>query len=533
MSRSRLSAVLAGAVALGTLSLFPLAGTAAADPTFAPDATDVVGVGSDTTEFAMTNLADGTTVGGTAIPGYNAGRTGGRLVSWNATGTSPISLRSGTAPITRPNGSTAGKNLLYNPSNPDVNYARSSSSLSATEVGAGLFQVPFAVDGLKMAVRAAGSNAPASISPADVLAIYKGDKTTWNQVGGTSSNAIHPLIPQSGSGTRSFFLAQLKALNGGTDVTLAGSVTETQEHSDVDIKDNPDALAPFSTGRAGSTPTIALLGGQNVGGFEAKRALYNVVRQADLSASWFAPIFGSGGFICSNAAKPLVEAAGFGQLATAANGGVCGEPTQSATTNFTTNTFVPARATTTALTGSVSSQTVTLKATVSASGATPEGTVTFYEGSTAVGTTGLSGGVAIVTKSAVPAGSHTYKATYTPTNAAAFVASQSTPVTVTVAAPVTTTVKKVSKTTVTMPTKFSKSQRVKATIKVVRAGKPAVGKVRVTMGTKLLAKGKLYKGKLVVKLPRLAKGKHKLVFRYLGNATTYASKAVVKVRVTA
>ena len=531
MSRSRLSAVLAGAVALTALGLGPLAGSASADPTFTPDATDVVGVGSDTTEFALAFLADGTTVGGAPVAGYNAGRTSGRLVSWNATGTSPISLREGHAAVTRPNGSGAGKAELFGGGNDtDVNFARSSSSLSTTEVGASLWQVPFAVDGLKMAVRAAGSNAPAFISPADVLAIYKGDKTTWDQVGGSSGATIHPLIPQTGSGTRTFFLAQLQALNGGTAPTLGGGVHETQEHSDADIKDDADALAPFSTGRAATTPTIALLGGNNVGGFEATRALYNVVRQADLSASWFAPIFGPSGFICSNAAKPLVEAAGFGQLATAANGGVCGEATQSTTTNFATNTFAPARATTTSLTATASGQTVTLRATVAASGATPVGTVAFFEGATQVATTNLSGGVGLVAKTGVAAGSHSYKAVYTPSNTAAFTGSESAPAAVTVAALAT---KKASKTTVAMQTRFSHTVRAKATIKVVRAGHPATGQVRVRMGTKLLAKGKLVKGKLVVRLPHLKKGKHRLRFDYLGNHTTFASHSLVRVKVIA
>ena len=47
--------------------------------------------------------------------------------------------------------------------------------------------------------------------------IYKGDVTNWNQVGGTAG-VIKPLIPQAGSGTRSFFVAQLKAANGGVAV---------------------------------------------------------------------------------------------------------------------------------------------------------------------------------------------------------------------------------------------------------------------------------------------------------------------------
>lgn len=533
MSRRRISAVLAGAVALGTLSAVPFAGAASAEPTFVPQAADIVGVGSDTTQFAMNFLADGATVGGAAVAGYNAGRSSARLVSFDAAGTGltpTVVLKQGDAAITRPNGSGAGKALLFNPSNPSVNFARSSSSLSTAEIGGGLFQVPFAVDGLKLAVRAAGSNAPAKITPTDLVHIYDGSITNWSAIGGTAG-VIKPLIPQAGSGTRSFFLAQLQAANGGVAVVLGGDVVETQEHSDVDIKDDANALAPFSTGRAKTTPTVALLGGTAVGGFEAKRALYNVFRQADLGASWWAPVFGPSGFVCSTAARPLIENAGFDQLAAAAAGGACGEATQAATTNFTTNTAVAAQQTTTTLTTSASAQKVTLTAKVTAPAGTPVGSVKLLEGATQVGTANLSGGVAIVLLSGVAAGSHTYTASYAP-GSAGFLASQSAPSTVTVTVPAPVVVKKASKTTVTMPLRFAKTVRVKAKIKVTVGTVAARGKVAVLMGTKRLATGTLSHGKVTIKLPKLKKGKHKLVFRYLGNTTTKVSQAVKKVVVT-
>ena len=68
------------------------------------------------------------------------------------------------------------------------------------------------------------------------------------QLGG-AAGVIAPKIPQAGSGTRSFFTAQLKAANGGTAVTLAPSVVEVQEHDASPIQNDPNAVAPFSVGR--------------------------------------------------------------------------------------------------------------------------------------------------------------------------------------------------------------------------------------------------------------------------------------------
>jgi hypothetical protein len=525
MSRSRISAALAGAVALGTLAGVPFAGSAAADPTFTPDGTDIVGVGSDTTEFALGYLADGATVNSVDVPGYNAGRTSGRLVSYNATGTTPITLRStssGTVP--RPNGSGQGKAALFNPSNPDVNFARSSSTLSDAEKGAALYQVPFAVDGLKMAVSSSSTHAPGTLTPAQVVSIYDGTLTNWSQVGGTAGT-IKPLIPQTGSGTRSFFIAQLKAANNGVDVALAGSVTETQEHSDTDIKSNPDAIAPFSTGRAKTASTISLLSG-----FSAQRALYNVVRQPDLTQPWFASIFGENGFICSTAARPLIENAGFEQLGRAADGGVCGQPTQSTVSNFTTNNRV-IQGTATTITSSVSAQTVRLTANVrgTTNNAAGTGSVQFFEGASAVGgAQGLAGGTALLNVSAKP-GSHTYRAVYTP-DAPEFGASSSGNTTANVAAPAV--VKKASKTSLTMPSKFRRTVRPKAVVKVVTAGVAAKGYVTIKKGTRQIAKKALVSGKAAFTLPRFAKGRYKITATYLGNTTTLGSKVSKFVTVT-
>lgn len=332
MKRSKVSLLLTAALA-GLLAA-SVAGPAAADPT--PQPKDIVGVGSDTSQFAMNYLADGV-VSGAFTPGFNATAAGARLVSFDALvtdGPANIVLKAGTAAIVRPNGSGSGKALLYGAANnANVNFARSSSGPSAAENTAGLWHVPFAVDGLKL-VTATTSNAPVAITPAQMVDIYKGNITNWNQIGG-ASGVIVPYIPQAGSGTRSFFEGQLKAANGNVAVVLGASVQVSQEHDATAVAGDPNAVAPFSTGRFATATGIKLVNG--AGSFAAQRALYNVVRTADLTKSWFTGTFGSDGFICSGSGNGPIAAAGFTQLAGPLDGGVCGVPTQAATTNFTTN----------------------------------------------------------------------------------------------------------------------------------------------------------------------------------------------------
>ncbi len=416
MIRSRVSALAAGAALVaGTLAV--TTGTAQAaptefDPTFTPVAGDVVGTGSDTTQAALAYIAQA----------YNADKAAGsRLASFAAIGDpATITLREGTAAIARStvNGSGNGKKLLYGTTNnATADYARSSSSLNTAEVAAGLKQAAFAVDGIKMAVRKAGTNAPASLTAAQLVGIYKGEITNWSQIDATKSGVIKPLIPQSGSGTRTFFEDRLKASNGGNAVALGPAVAETQEHSDADLVNDPNAIAPFSTGRAKSTTTISLLEG-----VQFDRALYNVVRNEDLAnpakAAKLQAIFGETGFLCSVEGKAAIEKAGFLQLAPTSAEGECGKWTDAAVSNFKNADQVTAAFTTTTVkAAALGNRQVRLTATVKST-ASIQGTVDFLEGSTKVGTAFVAGGVATVTVGNVTPGAHSYTATFKPTNAA-------------------------------------------------------------------------------------------------------------------
>ena len=448
MIRQRISLAVAGAVVASTALTMGLATSASAtdsvyDPDFTPVAADLVGVGSDTIEIALDYLAKGH--GG--IDGFNAqsATTGFKVASYAASdgvnASSTISPRGNS--FTRPNGSGAGKNLLYIPAanpgvtrggNEDVDFARSSSTLSQPEVSAGLEQYPFAVDGLKLAVSGINTNAPASISPADMVKIFNCTYTTWGQIPGYSGPApsatIHPLVPQAGSGTLSFFVAQLQSANGGVAVPTTCDGT-TQEHSDVDIKDNPNAIAPFSTARAKSlTSTIKL-----VGGFKAHRAVYDVVRHADRAddaaghiGDKIDQVFGENGFLCSPAGKTLIEAAGFDQLATPADGGVCGVHTTDPVSTFVTTSQVDTDTSLVATPVNGNDHKVTLTASIDAT-SDPVGTVLFKDGATELGApVNVADAEAIKTLTGVSEGSHSYSAVFTPTDELSFTSSTSQPI---------------------------------------------------------------------------------------------------------
>jgi ABC-type phosphate transport system substrate-binding protein len=507
-ARSIVAGLATTAVAVSVTGIVAMT-PASADPAYGtPDANDIVGVGSDTTENSMDNLSNGATVDGVAVPGYNVGLSASdvRLASFDTVGSPTIVLRSGHTAITRPVGSGAGKALLYGGgNNPDVSFARSSSALNATEISAGLDAFPFALDTLGVAVSGSvASHAPAKLTGAQILDIYKGNTTNWDEITGGTTGTIKPYIPQAGSGTRSFFDAQLTALNGGTAIVYGGDVIDTMhENTDDVLKNDANAIAPFSLGKQQTLyPTTVVMEGLNNGngGWSAQRALYNVVRGADLANADVQAIFGEDGFICSTAARPLIEAAGFGQLATSAHGGVCGAATQAPTSNFTLNEQV---ATTTKLTGkSTKPKQATLTATVTGSSA-PSGTVDFYEGATL-----LQADVPMVSgqakyKASGAVGNHTYTAKYVPSDGSQFDPSE-----------VSKKVFLKAKSSIaeSFPAQVAKGDRAKGTVTVTLTGisDKATGTVKVKAGKKTLAKGKLAKGKVTLKLPALTKGTHHL-----------------------
>jgi ABC-type phosphate transport system substrate-binding protein len=319
-----------------------------------PATTDLVGVGSDTIQFAVGDLAKAynATAGsaGHKLASYGAGAVDPGTLYPVSTTASTIKLADGSTP-TRPNGSGAGLNALQSTTDlAGVAFARTSSGPEDTGSQTvnghtnGLVWYPFAVDTL-VAATAPGGNAPAALTGAQILSIYKGDVTNWSQLGG-KDGAIAALIPQASSGTGKFFISQLTKLNGGvalansgkgvgvdTDDKIPGTNKSVQEHDPTVLKNDPNAIVAFSAGRA------AFFGSSLVkveSGWKADRAVYSVLRSKDTSgkaqdnSAWFAAtplmdsIFGPTGYFCSPAARTVIEDAGFAQLKSGADGGECG-----------------------------------------------------------------------------------------------------------------------------------------------------------------------------------------------------------------
>lgn len=403
---SKRAGAIAGLVAAAATSL-ALATPASADTSARSG--DIVIVGSDTAQNAVNFLVD-TAPGVTG--GYNnlgnnhralaldaTGDANGRAVYDGTCGTPNAGtglgtfcdgttnltpnllpgsaiLRVGTKPVTRPNGSGAGAAALIADASGGTGYdglpagsiqmARMSrlpnsgeeSSCAPTSPCGGLHVYQIATDNLAIATRASafgGTDAPAGLTAAELVGIYQCTTTAWNQIPGNSAGStatIHPLIPQSGSGTRNFFLADLQAANGGTAITLGSCVRTVEEHDPTGIYADPspaDAIEPFSTGKiklinggyfsqgAGYHGSGSLANGAYTSGFlttlsgtapdggasyNSSRGMYIVIRNADLSSTtpfqsgstqnWAqALISTSTSYFARSAQAPEIQAAGF------------------------------------------------------------------------------------------------------------------------------------------------------------------------------------------------------------------------------
>lgn len=517
-ARKLLAGLATTAVTLSALALS--AGPASAvytqdpdDPGFTPIASDLIGVGSDTTMHAM-HLLGAAWNAETPAPSF-------RIASYSALGGGTLPLPGGE--VNRPNGSGSGKTVLYNPSNPDVDFARSSSANSPAETSAGLQMFPFALDTLRMAVsNNVTSHAPAALTKAQIVDIYKGNITNWSEVGGTPG-VIAPKTPQPGSGTRSFWDGQLKAMNGGVTVTYGASVVEVQEHDDATIKGDANAIAPFSEGRSALLgTTLRLLSADPTAGWKADRAVYNVVRGADLGRADIQAVFGPEGFVCSTEARPLIEEAGFKQFASEADGGVCGVATQEATSNFLLNERV---VTTTKLAvTSTSAGTAKLVATVTGS-TSPSGTVSFFQGETPVKeNVGLISGQATTTVTGLTPGAVSYRAVFNPTADSPFEGSEATGAGV---------VKTSSAISESFPAKVKAGKKATGAVTVALSGvsAKATGTVKVLAGAKTLASGKLSGGKVTLSLKKLKTGVNKLKVVWAGDSAAVGSQKAFTVKV--
>jgi len=218
----------------------------------APALKDATGVGSDTIQ----NLLDQFSAD------YNVGKalTVTHLYSWDATnpntgaiGDSIQVKGGGCSAIPRPDGSSAGITALTSSQVVSgtncISFARSSRARASTDPAfapGGIAFVDLAGDAVTWSAQAT-TNAPATLTTAQLTAIYNCTDTNWSQVGGKNA-PIHAFIPQSGSGTRSFFLGAIGIATPGSCVSDDNGQLEENEGVNPVLND-PDAIFPYSIGK--------------------------------------------------------------------------------------------------------------------------------------------------------------------------------------------------------------------------------------------------------------------------------------------
>src|SRR6202453_2546833 len=195
------SVAAAAALVAGTVTM---ASAATNDPPkgVTPAAYDIVGVGSNTTEYvadafsvAYNKTVKTHNVNNPYFYSYDALPEG-----VNVPGKYNIKPKAGCATIARPDGSGAGITALDSTqvikykggSYQCIDFARSSGGRKPTypaDKSGGIVFVAFAKDAITWAARSAakgGTNAPASLNTTQLKAIFTCKDTNWKQVGGKS-----------------------------------------------------------------------------------------------------------------------------------------------------------------------------------------------------------------------------------------------------------------------------------------------------------------------------------------------------------
>lgn len=238
--------------ALGAAVAVVLTGVVSA-PAFAdPVSNSYVAVGSDTLQDSMNALTNGTRLTGSFVRVLTPG--GVTVGNFDAFGSATIQTKPSGPTYVRPAGSGNGRNALiasikgltdpnakWNnvPIGGQIDIARSSSGPGTNANSAGkLLYVPYARDAVGYAYKG-GDASWANLTAAQLKQIYDG---TLTSVGGA---AIKPRLPQSGSGTRNFFLNAL-GYSGSTPASPAG-VTGDQTVGENDASVLADGeIIPFS-----------------------------------------------------------------------------------------------------------------------------------------------------------------------------------------------------------------------------------------------------------------------------------------------
>jgi ABC-type phosphate transport system substrate-binding protein len=237
--------VVLGVVASLALGIFAAVPAAHADPV----AGSYVAVGSDTLDSSMNALTNGTAATGSDVRILAAG---GAVGSFDAFGSATIQTKSEGPYYTRPSGSGEGVNALiasikgtalgatYKGTDitGQVDIARSSSGPGTNANAAGkLTYVPYARDAVAYAYYGPSADL-GNLTTAQLKDLYTNGPTA------IGSTLVTPLIPQSASGTRKFFLS---AIGVSTDATCGMSTctTSTLPENDASVL-TAGTIIPFS-----------------------------------------------------------------------------------------------------------------------------------------------------------------------------------------------------------------------------------------------------------------------------------------------
>jgi ABC-type phosphate transport system substrate-binding protein len=495
-----------------------------------------------------------------------------------------------------PSGSGDGRTLLRTPADPlfaDVAYGRSSGPINTTDLAAGEIALPFAVDKIVVATQPGGP-APASLTGQQILKIYNGTFTNWNEVGGKNA-PIHPYMPKAGSSTLNAFESFLAALDNtneapGSDNDPASHAAASQtwqgpsntitndnwntgsanveEHDPSVIIADKNSVEPFSYARAqlanGASATVRI-----EGGWSEDRELYHVVRGAAISGAATTPflygsdsnvlenLFSSTGWVCTNAtAQTDIAQAGFWPLKSGTATGNCGVKntnTEDTINAFGSNGLGEGNATTLSAHyagGAVHVTVEAVKKNGSDTPATPTGKVQVVAATPgtpgnapaasfhATATLGADGTATVKVPGSV-SGQQTFDVAYLPTHFGANGAdghaaygSSYAEFNAKVSGKIATSVKATAKPK-TLANAGAKA-KVTVTVKAASGSAKPTGTVKITLGKKTVAKGSLKKGSvtLTVKGSALKKGKNKLTVSYLPKGGFKAPGKTTSVTIT-
>jgi phosphate transport system substrate-binding protein len=246
-----------------------------------------------------------------------------------------------------PNGSSAGINALLNDGNGCIDIARSSRGRSATDPGNIDFYA-FAIDGVSWAGFNGGHQA-LNLSQAQLQGIYlctnggQPSITNWSQVGGTPGSIIR-YLPQTGSGTLSFFETRILGLSSAQqgvldDTSCTNRPIRIEENNGDQVVNafRPFAVVPYSFAdwtaqKNGTLPDHrggSYLGAINGVGpaagtlqegcgpcFLGRRYVYNVLKQGspqfDNALNFVGVDSNHNGWICNNQDVVKLVIASFG-----------------------------------------------------------------------------------------------------------------------------------------------------------------------------------------------------------------------------